>query len=203
LGVASIVLLLAGLAAATTGWMIYRAEAPAVSAARPTGDQATTPHLDGEQQAVVLSPTTDLSPISKAMAECDAEAAKAPDQLYFVLLPLMLSKGAVNDWRSHALQEGGGFLWLNSKDALDGLRDGKLAVRDGRYTFSVLDPASGQTYSWRSVTRIAKLSRPAPKEMKSFKLGLDFSAAQTGAPWSNEFRRNPGSCYWVSALAQQ
>jgi hypothetical protein len=155
-------------------------------------------------QTSPATPSTDLAAITKAMSDCDAEAIKLPDQLHFLVLPMVPSKGAENDWRALALQEvGNTFLLLSAKDALDGLRDGKLVVRDGRYTFSVLDSTTGQSYSWTSATRIARLSRPAPKEITSLKLGFDFSAAQNGAQWSNEFRRDPGTCYWVSVLVKQ
>jgi hypothetical protein len=153
--------------------------------------------------SVPATPATDLAAITKAMSDCDAEAIRLPDQLHFLVLPLLPSKGAENDWRSLALQEvGNTFLLLSAKDALDGVRDGKLVVRDGRYTFAVLDSATGQTFSWTSATRIARLSRPAPKEMKALKLGFDFSAPQSGAQWSSEFRRDPGTCYWVSVLVR-
>jgi hypothetical protein len=154
-------------------------------------------------QAAPAAPAVDLAAITKAMSDCDAEAIKLPDQLHFFVLPMLPSKGAENDWRNLALQEvGNTFLLLSAKDALDGLRDGKLVVRDGRYTFSVLDSATGQSYSWTSATRISRLSRPAPKEVKSLKLGFDFSTTQAGPQWSNEFRRDPGTCYWVSVLVK-
>jgi hypothetical protein len=155
-------------------------------------------------QTFPATPSTDLAAITKQMSECDAEAIRLPDQLHFLVLPLLPAKSADNDWRTLALQEvGNTFLLLSAKDALDGLRDGKLVVRDGRYTFSVLDSTTGQTYSWTSATRIARLSRPAPKEVTSLKLGFDFSAVQSGAQWSSEFRRDPGTCYWVSVLVRQ
>src|SRR5262249_25512843 len=119
-------------------------------------------------------------------------------------LPVVPAKSAENDWRSLALQEvGNTFLLLSAKDALDGLREGKLAVRPGRYTFAVLDSATGQSFSWSSATSIARLSGPAAQEVKALKLGFDFSAAQTGPQWSSEFRRDPGTCYWVSVLVRQ
>jgi hypothetical protein len=166
----------------------------------PTSPAVPTPNV----QNVPATPATDLAAITKAMSDCDAEAVKTPDQLHFLVLPMLPSKGAENDWRTLALQEvGNTFLLLSAKDALDGLRDGKLVVRDGRYTFAVLDSATGQSYSWTSATRIARLSRPAPKEMNSLKLGFDFSSTQNGPQWSNEFRRDPGTCYWVSVLVKQ
>jgi hypothetical protein len=46
-------------------------------------------------------------------------------------------------------------------------------------------------------------SRPLAQDVKSLKLGFDFSATQAGAQWSSEFRRDPGTCYWVSVLVRQ
>jgi hypothetical protein len=176
------------------------AQAPSAEVVPPLGPAAPSAP---SSQSTPPSPATDLAAINKAMSDCDAEAVKLPDQLHFLVLPMVPSKGAENDWRALALQEvGNNFLLLSAKDALDGLRDGKLVVRDGRYTFAVLDSATGQSYSWTSATRIARLSRPAPTEMKSLKLGFDFSAAQTGAQWSAEFKRDPGACYWVSVLVK-
>jgi hypothetical protein len=177
---------------------------PSAQVVPPLGPATAAAPPGPSVQTFPATPSTDLAAITKAMSDCDAEAIRVPDQLHFLVLPMLPAKAAENDWRTLALQEvGNTFLLLSAKDALDGLRDGKLVVRDGRYTFSVLDSATGQTYSWTSATRIARLSRPAPKEVKSLKLGFDFSAAQGGAQWSSEFRRDSGTCYWVSVLVRQ
>jgi hypothetical protein len=180
------------------------AQAPSAQVVPPlTPTSPSTPSAPTVQN-IPGTPATDLAAITKSMSDCDAEAIKTPDQLHFLVLPLLPSKGAESDWRALALQEvGNTFLLLSAKDALDGLRDGKLVVRDGRYTFAVLDSATGQSYSWTSATRIARLSRPAPKDIKALKLGFDFSSTQNGPQWSSEFRRDPGTCYWVSVVAKQ
>jgi hypothetical protein len=147
---------------------------------------------------------TDLAAIKKGMTDCDADAAQTPGSIYFYVLPLRPAKGAENDWRSNALSEvGNTFLLLSGQDALDGLRDGKLIVRPGRYTFAMQDTASGQSVSWTSATAATRLSKPLSQDVKTVKLGFDFSPAQTGTAWSNEFKRDPGTCYWVSVLVGQ
>jgi hypothetical protein len=183
---------------------VRKPQAPTADVVPPlTPTSPATPSAPTAQD-IPGTPATDLAAITKAMSDCDAEAIRLPDQLHFLVLPLLPSKAAENDWRSLALQEvGNTFLLLSAKDALDGLRDGKLVVRDGRYTFAVLDSATGQSFSWTSATRIARLSRPAPNEVKALKLGFDFSGTQNGAQWSSEFRRDPGTCYWVSVLVRQ
>ena len=160
------------------------------------------PHLASDQTVPPIAPAapdasgpsiapadiaTDLAAIKKGMTDCDADAATTPGSIYFYVLPLRPAKGAENDWRSDALSEvGNTFLLLSGQDALDGLRDGKLIVRPGRYTFAMRDTASGQSFPGPR--------RPPPRACRSrsrrtsrpLKLGFDFSAAQTGTAWSND-----------------
>jgi hypothetical protein len=150
------------------------------------------------------APATDLAAIKKEMTDCDNVATKDPGTIHFLVLPLLPAKGAENDWRSAALSEvGNTFLLLSANDALDGLRDGKLVVRPGRYTFAVRDTAGGQSFAWTSATAVSRLSRPLSPDVKMLNLGFDFSAAQSGTTWSNDFKRDPGTCYWVIVLVRQ
>jgi hypothetical protein len=151
-----------------------------------------------------LAPPTDLASITKEMTDCDNLATKDPNTIHFLVLPLVPAKGAENDWRSVALSEvGNSFLLLSGGDALDGLRDGKLTVRPGRYTFAIRDPGSGQSYAWTSATSLTRLSRPLSKDVKRLNLGFDFSPGQSGTTWSSDFNRDPGTCYWVIVLVRQ
>jgi hypothetical protein len=164
--------------------------------AGPRVDQVPTP-------PPVIGPP-DIAAITKSMSECDSAAAAEPDALYFLILPLVPANPADQSWRSLALQTvGSDILLLSAKDALEGLRDKKLNVRPGRYTFSVLDNASGASFSWTSATSLARLSKPKVANIKSLRLGFDFSAAQAGPQWSAEFKRDVGACYWVSVLVRQ
>jgi hypothetical protein len=167
---------------------------PPIAPAAPTAPSAPTTPAE----------TTDLAAIKKGMADCDTDAAKSPDSIYFYVLPVRPAKGAENDWRTNALSEvGNTFLLLSGQDALDGLRDGKLVVRPGRYTFAMQDSASGRSVPWTSATAASRLSTPLPATVKTLKLGFDFSATQSGTTWSNEFKRDLGTCYWVSVLVGQ
>ena len=147
-------------------------------------------------------PPPDLAALKKAMSDCDASAAQEPDSLNFLVLPLLPRN--IGDWRPVALQTiGNAYMLLGAKDGLDGLSNGKLAVRSGRYTFAVLDTASGMTYSWTSATGMSRLARKDSGAMKTLKLGFDFSPAQSGPQWSAEFKRDRGTCYWVVPLVPQ
>ncbi len=127
-----------------------------------------------------------------------------PNSLYFLILPLLRTDvGVTSSWQPVPLQTvGSSYLLLGASDALDGLRDSKLKVRPGRYTFAVLNSLSGATYSWTSATGLIRLARKDTGGMKTLKLGFDFSPTQVGAQWSAEFKRDRGTCYWVSVLVQ-
>lgn len=149
------------------------------------------------------APATDLAAIRKEMTDCDNVATKEPNMIHFLVLPLLVAKGAENDWRAAALSEvGSSFLLLSANDALDGLRDGKLVVRPGRYTFAIRDSGGGPSFAWTSATAVSRLSRPLSQDVKRLNLGFDFSPAQSGTTWSNEFNRDPGTCYWVIVLVK-
>src|SRR5262249_32784419 len=94
-------------------------------------------------------------------------------------------------WRDHALQTvGSDILLLSGSDALDGLRDQKLNLRPGRYSFAALDPDSGATYKWTSASGRVRLAKPAAASVKQLRLGFDFSAAQAGEKWSAQFQHS-------------
>jgi hypothetical protein len=177
---------------------------------------ALAPYIVGPRPATVLPPTLgppptaqeppppDLAAVKKAMSDCDAAASHERDSLNFLVLPLLSANARDQDWRPVALQTiGNAYMLLGANDALDGLRDGKLVVRPGRYTFSVLDTSSGMTYSWTSATGMARLERKDSGAVKTLKLGFDFSDTQSGPQWSADFKRDPGACYWVVVLVRK
>jgi len=189
------------LAAAAIGTYIrHRGErfAPGAQIMPPT-DQGTAPRPSTQEP-----PPPDVAAVKKAMSDCDAAAAQDPDSLYFLILPLLPTHPGDHDWRPVALQTiGDAYMLLGANDALDGVRDGKLTVRPGRYTVSVLDTSSGATYSWTSATGMIRLARKDSGAVKTLKLAFDFSKTQTGPQWSAEFKRDLGTCYWVMPLVHE
>jgi hypothetical protein len=195
--------LLALLALAALGFWFGRLMSPEVASVRaPATDQTATPPAQSVPPAAAAP--ADIPAITKAMSDCDAAAASDPDSLYFLVLPLRPANLDDQSWNALALQTvGSSYLLLSTKDALDGLRNNSLTLRPDRYTFSALDAESGQTYSWTSATGMSRLARRDSGAVKTLKLGLDFSEAQAGAQWSAAFKREPGICYWVSALTRE
>ena len=177
----------------------------------PQEPQALPPPLPPAQP---LPPVTDAPPqpataadidaIRKSMSDCDDEARKNPASLFFFVLPVTAANPADDSWRKDALQTvGSDVLLLSANAAVDGLRDHRLNLRSGRYTFSALDPSTGATYSWTSATGRVRLSQPNVGALKSLRLGFDFSATQAGPQLSAEFQRGAGACLWVVALVRQ
>jgi hypothetical protein len=176
------------------------APAPAVPPAQIVPPTQVVPPVD--QGAAPAAAPADIGAITKAMSDCDTAAAQDPQSLHFLVLPLLPARGE-QEWRAVALQIiGNSYFLLSAKEAIDALRDGRLVMRPGRYTFSVLDAGSGATYSWNSATGLARLSKRDAGAVKSLKLGFDFSDTQAGAQWSAEFKRDPGACYWVMVLVR-
>ena len=199
--IAFVAIAAAVLAAAAIGTYIrHRGERFAPSTQMmPPADQATAPVPSSQEP-----PPPDVAAVKKAMSDCDAAAAQDPDSLYFLILPLLPTHPGDRDWRPVALQTiGDAYMLLGANDALDGVRDGKLTVRPGRYTFSVLDTTSGATYSWTSATGMIRLARKDSGAVKTLKLAFDFSKGQTGPQWSAEFKRDLGTCYWVMPLVHE
>jgi len=161
----------------------------------------TAPAVRAPAEAV---PKADVAAISKAMSDCDAAAAEDQDSLYFLIVPMVPASKADRSWAALALQTvGNSYILLSGKDALDGLADNTLLLRPARYTFAILDTVSGTTFAWTSATGLSRLTKRAAGDVKTLKLGFDFSEAQTGAQWSAEFQRARGTCYWVSALVRE
>ena len=174
-------------------WGLKSREVASVSGTEQSGTPAAT--------NVRPATPADIPAITKAMSDCDAAAARDPDSLYFLVLPMRSADPADRSWSALALQTvGSSYLLLSAKDALDGLRNNRLMLRPDRYTFSALDTESGQTYSWTSATGMSRLSRRESGATKTLKVGFDFSEQQAGAQWSAEFKRERGICYWLSAL---
>jgi len=174
-------------------WGLKSREVASVSGTEQSGTPAAT--------NVRPAAPADIPAITKAMSDCDAAAARDPDSLYFLVLPMRSADPADRSWSALALQTvGSSYLLLSAKDALDGLRNNRLTLRPDRYTFSALDTEGGQTYSWTSATGMSRLSRRESGATKSLKVGFDFSEQQAGAQWSAEFKRERGICYWLSAL---
>lgn len=141
--------------------------------------------------------------LAQAMAECDAEAAKSPDTLHFLVIPLKPASSGLQKWTSVAVQQAGeSYLLLSSQDALSGLRDGSLAPYTGKFAFSIVEPTTGTRHSWPPTTGPTKFSEADAGNLTSIRLAFAFADLDSEPKLSAEFLRQKGDCYWVSVLVR-
>jgi hypothetical protein len=143
----------------------------------------------------------DVGWIEKAMAECEADAHKQPDRIFFLLIPLVAPEERMGDWRTVAAGElGGGVPLIASKDALGGLKAGTIALSNAEYQFAILDEATKKPINWTPAKGVVKLVTPPAKDIKSFRPGMLVRDFTKEPRWGNPFSRQPGSCYWASVI---
>ena len=137
-----------------------------------------------------------LQAIQSAMAECDSEAQKDPDTLYFLVTPIMRISDAPQ-WTVHQWEDYSSFLLLASNAMLEGLRDGLFTVNTTPFRFAIIDSATSKTQTWDAATGVSKFVHKEEKSgFEKFRLGFDVPGK--GPQFSNEYPRRPGVCYWVN-----
>jgi hypothetical protein len=146
---------------------------------------------------------TDLTAIERAMSDCDDQAASDHDALYFLIVPAVSPTRDYARWASISVGDiGTSITLLRSKDALDGLRDGSLAVYPSPYRFSIIDSASDVPHEWGPVTGAAKLVKLDAAAITGFRVRFNFAEFVGDTPSHFRFPREKGVCYWVSALVR-
>src|SRR6266481_4846737 len=66
--------------------------------------------------------------IGRAIAQCEAEAARSADTLYFLVIPVVAPDGDQQAWLAKSNGTVGDSVLLGSQDTLDGLRAGSLRL---------------------------------------------------------------------------
>jgi hypothetical protein len=180
---------------------MFHHEAAPAAPATPAVDADTTPLL---VRMPAADGSADLPTIQKALDDCDVEAARRPDALYFVILPLLSPVKNYQPWIAASVGEiGTSVILLRSKDALDGLRDGSLTLYRGAYTFSIIDATTESTHTWSEASGVARLGKAAAADVTGFRVRFGFADFVGDTPSNFRFPRQKGVCYWVSALLRQ
>jgi hypothetical protein len=142
-----------------------------------------------------------LPAVKQAMSDCDRDAAKDLDAIYFLVIPIKPLQGTIE-----ALAQRGDrfstFALLPSKVTLDGLQDSSLALQSRRYVFSAVDAGTGNTHNFDAADGMSRFVWRGNSRILKFKLGFEASGLGAGPQWSAEFARERGACYWVSVLFQ-
>jgi hypothetical protein len=159
---------------------------------------ADTPDTPGSERVETKS-TGDLGWLTAAMSECEAEAMKNLDTLYFLVLPLASLPADEEQWREKSISNIGNAILLRSDDALEGLRSGTLRLYPGEYDFRIID-GSNTVYKWKPAVGVTKISAPDAGSIVSFRLQFQTSGSADGGEWGTPFPRKSGTCYWVNAI---
>jgi hypothetical protein len=158
---------------------------------------ATETGAPADEQIAAIS-TADLSWLSTAMSECDAEAKRDLDALHFLVTPLVSPAKDIAAWRAKSINDSGDSVLLRSDDTLAGLNSGTLRLYPADYDFGISDEAGEGGYKWRAAAGVAKFSTANAGPISIFK--VQFRTAHNGDEWGGSFKRLDGSCYWVNAI---
>lgn len=180
---------LAGLGAVI--WFQY----PFVHSEQDAAPQAKQEEQPAPPAAPQTSPApADLQFVRKAMADCDREAAQNPNAIYVLLVPLRRNTDGNTAPPGERYES---FVLTTSKAALDGLQDGSYSLNLWRFAFAIVDSANNQTKAWNMVGGVTTLTHSAGGFSK-FRIGFDVAGRGFGMRWSNEYSRQPGTCYWIN-----
>jgi hypothetical protein len=146
------------------------------------------------------APGTDHGWITKAMADCDAEAAKEPSGLEFLVVPLKLTVPDTQPWRKKSLNDIGNAILLPADDALAGLNSGALTLTDEAYVFSIRDDVTNVVYKWSPSNGVKKFVSPDADAIERFKVQFQLRDKPAVDAWGAVFVRHRGTCYWVNAI---
>ena len=152
--------------------------------------------------ATSTTPTSgsDYGWLSKAMADCDAEAAKATGTLVFLVIPLKSAAGDPEQWRKKSLNDIGNAILLTADDALAGLNSATLSIAAEQYVFSIRDEASSVIYRWSPSAGVKKFLSAEADTIERFKIQFQVRDRTGSAEWGAAFAHRKGTCHWVNAI---
>lgn len=142
----------------------------------------------------------DFTWLQTAMKECDDVAAKAPDSLYFLVIPLASAPEDDASWRRASLNDLGNAMLLKADVALDGLTQGYLVLSSEQYRFNIRDEATNTVFKWSASTGVKRFSSNEAKAIENFKVQLLTDSRTNETAWGAAFVRQKGTCYWVNAI---
>jgi hypothetical protein len=141
--------------------------------------------------------------LTQALDACEAEAARNPGSLYFMVVPLVqsaaTSEGAL---RERALDNVGAAMLFDSKVAMEELQNGSMRVSREQFILHVLDTPTNAVHRWNSASGISVLSERANSSKGPFKIRLQ-TGPNDSAEWSAVTAEGVATCHWVFALLRR
>jgi hypothetical protein len=168
------------------------------------GWSAWTKSLLALPQGRIVAPTNNqnFGWIERAIAQCEAEAARNADTLYFLVIPVVAPDGNQQAWLAKSNGTvGGSLLLLGSQDTLDGLRAGSLRLARRPFNFSILESSTPRVYKWKPALGVHKFAIRDASAVAAFKPGFEIPAGgETRWAEGGAITREAGTCYWTGAL---
>jgi hypothetical protein len=157
-----------------------------------------------EEAASASSPSGDSKDdygwLIQAMAECDEEAKRKLDTLYFLIVPLSPTGIALPGWSPKPISDIGNIgTLLNSTDALLGLRNRVFVLYQKPLTFAVSDPATQTVYKWKPAVGVTSL-KSRESGLTSLTLGVELPDVGKEVEWGPTITLSKGTCYWINPL---
>jgi hypothetical protein len=141
---------------------------------------------------------SDIPTIKRAMADCDMEAAKNPDGLYFLVTPLApATLEAATSLAPPAADNYGSFSLVPSQAMFSGIEGDSLKFTKSQIEFSIIDMQTTQIKQWGSAMMGPSMfTYPNADGFSKFQIGFDFG--DKSVKWTSEYDRQKGNCYWVN-----
>jgi len=142
----------------------------------------------------------DFAWLTKAMSDCDAEAAKEPGILHFMVTPLVDDPKDDPGWRRIALNDIGNAILLSAENTIAGLKRGALKMTKDEYVLAVRDDATSVVFRWSPSSGVKRFATKDSGGPAAFKVQFQKRDGGGGNNWGASFERQPGTCYWVNAI---
>jgi hypothetical protein len=148
----------------------------------------------------LTGPADDVAWLTAAMEECDAAAAKTPDTLHFLVIPMASRPADDAQWRTSSLNDIGNAVLLAQRVMLEGLKSGALRISTEQYEFRARDEATGVIFNWSPSAGVKKFLVPNAARIVEFKAQIKTQQKTSDAAWGATFVHRKGTCYWVNAI---
>jgi zinc ribbon protein len=154
------------------------------------------------QQTAAVDPqaTGDLSWLEAAMKQCDEQAAKEPNALHYLVIPLTDEPRDEPGWRRISINDIGNAILIKADDMLAGLKRNALRIATDEYVFSARNEKTRDVLTWKPSTGVRKFVVNDASGIEEFKVQFQSDDASRAVNWGSTFVREAGSCYWVNAI---
>jgi len=181
-------------------YMATRQQHPPTAATAGTSEGAPA-----TETSVGPSATTapgDFTWLSAAMTACDEAAAKQPNKMHFLMIPLIANPKDMADWQLIAGSPIGNALTIPANDALGGLKRGTLRLYPDEYVFSVRDDTTKAVYKWNPASGVKWFSTVDNPKIGSFRVQFQPRRKPDDSDWGALYSERSGMCLWVAAIVR-